>query len=652
MPVSFKAGERPNEDNSSKRRGTLAVWNYSFTIPSAMILLILVLYYFRRPRLPVRMNITYLSLLLIDTLTLLFDYLSSRADELYASYPLSLCYLLNLLFFVFFLARIYWFFLFVLDILDNYGVLSKWVRPVSPVVFLLSELVSLSSPLTHAVFYMDEGGYHRGPFYSVLYVCFFFYLIAASLLVLKNRCRLTRDVCGGLFFALLILFVGNVVRILLPSMLVMNTFCLMAILVFYLSFENPDLYLSDRGSAFNMRAFKLLLAEWSRKASCHLLSFVLRDYSEIRGIYGGMQMDEAIGLISVWLTEHYPKCQIFYLRNGSFALVSPRHMDAHSMSAEITGRFESPWICGETEMMLRPGFVELELDRTEAGTDHMISTLLLALENAGQADYREDPSAPLSIQAADRYLAEKQALDAALDNGRLEVYLQPIVNSRTGNLIGAEALSRIRRDDGTLIPPSVFIPMAEKDGVIIALGEQVLRKICRFIRDNDLPAMGLAWINVNLSPYQCMSPDLPGRFRAILEEFGVEPALIHLELTEQSIADYELLKNQLLALQEIGFQFALDDYGSGYSNLTRVKRYPFKNIKMDMEVVWNYIHDRDPLLPTMVQVFRQMHFTITAEGIETREMAEAMAEIGCDYLQGYYFSKPVPMAEFLEKYRK
>jgi EAL domain-containing protein (putative c-di-GMP-specific phosphodiesterase class I) len=226
------------------------------------------------------------------------------------------------------------------------------------------------------------------------------------------------------------------------------------------------------------------------------------------------------------------------------------------------------------------------------------------------------------------------------------------VESRTGKLVGAEALSRIRGEDGKILPPSAFIPIAEKDGSIITLGEQVLRKTCRFIRDNDIQALWLQWINVNLSPYQCMSRDLAERFRAILEEYSVAPELIHLELTEQSIADYSLLKHQLLKLQEMGFQFALDDYGSGYSNLTRVKQYPFKNIKMDMEVVWNYFRDRDPLLPAMVQVFRQMNFSITAEGIETKEMADSMAEIGCDYLQGYYFSKPVSMPDFLERYQK
>ena len=627
------------------------MWNYSFTLPSAMILLILVIFYFRRPRLPVRMNRTFLSLLLVDTLTLLADYLSSRADELYGQYPVALCYALNLFFFVFFLARIYCFFLFILDVLETHCAVSARVRQASPLVFVLSELVALSSPLTHAVFYMDAAGYHRGPWYNVLYVCFFFYLAAAVALVLYYRRSLPGEVRNSLLGAVAILTFGNIVRMLFPSLLVMNTFFLMAILVLYLSFENPDLYLSDRGSAFNTRGLRLTLAEASQKDSCRLLAFILRNYSETRGIYGGLQMDESIHLISVFLTEKYPEYLTFYLRNGSFALLGDKDMDSRRMSREIADRFQNPWVSGSTEMVLKPAFVEVELEKKAHNTDHVIGTLLLALESAGQTDFGEDRALPISTQAIDQYLADKQTLEAALEGEGVEIYLQPLVDSKTGELVAAEALSRLRGKDGQIIPPAVFIPIAEKDGSIIPLGEQVLRKTCAFLRDNDLEAMGLRWINVNLSPYQCMSRDLAERFQAILEEYKVSPALIHLELTEQSIADYALLKHQLLALQELGFQFALDDYGSGYSNLTRVKRYPFKNIKIDMEVVWNYFRDRDPLLPTMVQVFKQMSFSITAEGIETKEMAEAMAEIGCDYLQGYYFSKPIAMDAFLKKYK-
>jgi EAL domain-containing protein (putative c-di-GMP-specific phosphodiesterase class I) len=143
-----------------------------------------------------------------------------------------------------------------------------------------------------------------------------------------------------------------------------------------------------------------------------------------------------------------------------------------------------------------------------------------------------------------------------------------------------------------------------------------------------------------------MSRDIPDRFAAILREYSVSTDRIHLEITEQSMIDFSLMREQIMGLHDSGFEFALDDYGSGYSNLTRVRQYPFTNIKIDMEVVSNYYRDRDPLLPALIQAFKKMKFTVTAEGIETADTAEVMKEIGCDYLQGYHFSRPVPMSEF------
>lgn len=628
------------------------MWNYSFTLPSAMIMLILAVFYFRRSQIPIRINRSFLALLLVQMITLAADYLSSRVDERYMDFSPALGYGMNLLFFVFFLARIYCFFHFILDVLGNYCSLPRIIYRVSLLILVISECVVLSSPMTHAVFSMDANGYHRGNLYSILYACSFCYLITAVYLIMRNRRLLPNEVRCELLGAVLILAAGYVVRILIPYMLVMNTFFLLAILVFYLSFENPDLYLSDRGSAFNMRAFQLVLKEWSDSMPYYLVSFILQDYSEIRGIYGGVQMDEGIRMISEYLTFTYPDCLIFYLRNGSFVLVSSKRIDIHGVSEQIAHRFEKPWISGETEMMMRPSFVFYEMEQKKASSDHVINTLLLALENAGHMKYGDGQEASVSIQAIDQYLADKRALDEALKGDGLEVWLQPLVNSRTGRLVAAEALSRIRREDGQIVSPDVFIPIAEKDGSIVALGEQVLKKVCRFIHENDMQALGLQWINVNLSPYQCMNPELANRFRVVLQKYNIPAELIHLELTEQSISDYSLLERQLLALQKIGFQFALDDYGSGYSNLTRVKQIPLTNIKMDMAIVMDYFRERNSLLPAMVQVFKQMNFSITAEGIETREMAEALAEIGCDYLQGYYFSKPVSMEIFLNNYMK
>ena len=227
------------------------------------------------------------------------------------------------------------------------------------------------------------------------------------------------------------------------------------------------------------------------------------------------------------------------------------------------------------------------------------------------------------------------------------MFLQPLMDCSTGKRVAAEALVRLRDDNGDLIRPDLFIGMAEQEGHIVRLGEQVLSHVCEFIRDNDMEKIGIKWINVNLSPVQFMSRDIPSTFSEILQEYGVDESMIHLEITEQSMIDFSLLREQIIGLHENGFEFSLDDYGSGYSNLTRVRQYPFTNIKIDMEVVHNYCQDRDPLLPALVQGFKEMNLSITAEGIETREMAEILKGIGCDYLQGYYFSRPVPMSEFL-----
>jgi EAL domain-containing protein (putative c-di-GMP-specific phosphodiesterase class I) len=146
-----------------------------------------------------------------------------------------------------------------------------------------------------------------------------------------------------------------------------------------------------------------------------------------------------------------------------------------------------------------------------------------------------------------------------------------------------------------------------------------------------------------------MRKDLAGRLDAIREDCQVPAGRIRLELTEQSMADYTMLREQVTALRDLGYQFSLDDYGSGASNLTRVRQYPFQNIKLDMEVVWNYCQEPDPLLPALVSAFKQMGYTVTAEGIETEEMGRAMVEIGCDYLQGFYYSRPLPIADFSEQ---
>ena len=234
----------------------------------------------------------------------------------------------------------------------------------------------------------------------------------------------------------------------------------------------------------------------------------------------------------------------------------------------------------------------------------------------------------------------------------MKLFLQPVVDSKTQKLVGAEALARIKDTNGQYIPPFMFIPIAEKNGRINLLGEQMFEKTCKFIKANNVKAMGLSWINVNLSPIQILRKDLNVHFSEILNNYDIPPEMIHLEITEESMIDFDLLESQMCKMKASGFVFVLDDYGRGYSNIARMKKCPFINVKLDMEFVWDFFKEKDKILPTLVQTIKQMGFTITAEGIETQEIADAMSDIGCDYLQGFVFSKPIPADEFAGIYGK
>ena len=623
--------------------------NYSFTVPSLLILIIIACYYFLRPRVPIRLNRAFLAILVIDIGTILFDYASSLLNESWQEHAPWLLWLINILYFGFYLTRVYMFFVFTISVLDARGALRSRAHIYTPTVFFASVAITVLSPLTHWVFRI-ENGYHNGPLNFVLYLCSACYLLFSVLAILRHRRDLDPAEFIGLAGLQAILIAGSAVRAVVTNYMVMNTFSLMAILVIFLSFQNPDLFLNDHGYVFNLPAFRALLLEWHRrKRPCRLISFVLLNYNEHREIFGGQQMDEAMTKINRYLTETFPNYCCFYLRNGCYAIAGSDRMNVDEVCRTLETRFADTWKTMAGELLLNISFLRADTEVHGFPVERLINTLLISLDEAGQKSGDEgDLILSDSMQAITDKLNIRHCLERALEQNTLEVFLQPIVDSVTGKRIAAEALVRLRDDNGGIIRPDLFITLAEQEGFIIQLGEQVLSKVCEFIRDHDLDGMGIRWINVNLSPNQFMSRNVPERFETILQEYGVSPDRIHLELTEQSMIDFSLMQDQIKGLHETGFQFALDDYGSGYSNLTRVRQYPFCNIKIDMEVVWNYCRDRDPLLPALLQAFKQMSFSITAEGIETAEMAEALREIGCDYYQGYYFSRPLPMDEFLQ----
>ena len=303
------------------------------------------------------------------------------------------------------------------------------------------------------------------------------------------------------------------------------------------------------------------------------------------------------------------------------------------------------------ELYLSVGFATYEIVGGGYTGEVLLKTLLNALDKAG----RGENSKPIHVTEADLQQTEKenwvrQCIERVIDYTGFELYLQPIVDAASGRILGAEALSRIRDVEGNIIPPGIFIPIAENSGRINELGELVFEHTCKFIKESNFEKAGFDWINVNLSPAQFIRTDLAERYSAIVEKYGIDPARVHLEITEQAMIDDSFLQRQLRDMGEKGFVFVLDDYGTGYSNLSRLKKCPFASVKLDMSIVWDFCKEQDAILPNMIKALKHMGFSITAEGIEDEDMERIMKRIGCDYLQGYHFSKPVPAKEFAERY--
>ncbi|HKM34741.1 MAG TPA: EAL domain-containing protein [Lachnospiraceae bacterium] len=257
----------------------------------------------------------------------------------------------------------------------------------------------------------------------------------------------------------------------------------------------------------------------------------------------------------------------------------------------------------------------------------------------------------MSIRINAQIIAERnqrketeKVLKWAVEHDAVQVYYQPIYSIERGKIQALEALARIVDEDGRLFMPDSFIPIAEENGMILELGNSVLAKTCDFMNQEKLSSLGIEYVDVNLSVVQCMQKNLADVFLDIMAERGILPPQINLEITETAVLHSEKsLLDNMKKLIKTGTTFSLDDYGTGYSNLSYVVNLPVKTIKFDKKMVMSYFsnHKSSIVMRHEVAMLHELGLSIVAEGVENKEQYSAMKELGIDYIQGYYFSKPV-----------
>ena len=257
---------------------------------------------------------------------------------------------------------------------------------------------------------------------------------------------------------------------------------------------------------------------------------------------------------------------------------------------------------------------------------------------------------PTMLAEAENTLTLERDLVNAIANDELALHLQLQVD-HDGTAIGAEALLRWRRADGLLVPPDVFIPVAEASGQIVALGAWVLRQACHAWLALDREGHALP-LSINISPRQFREPDFVSEVRAIIHAAGVPPQQLIFEVTEGLLVDdLDLTIARMGELAEYGIRFSIDDFGTGYSNLAYLRRMPLYELKIDKSFMRDMPHDINgtAIVQSILAMAGHLKLRVVAEGIETTEQARFLTEHGSPYMQGYLFCRPMALSDLIDR---
>ena len=340
------------------------------------------------------------------------------------------------------------------------------------------------------------------------------------------------------------------------------------------------------------------------------------------------------------------------LGGDEFALILPMQngqVGAIQVAAKIRDMLRLPFELDghQVKVTASIGITIHPVDATDPETlIKYADTAMYRSKQAGRDTYRF-----FTAQMNDEVMARLElegALGRAIENKEFVLFYQPKVQLRNGRVAGVEALLRWQRPGHGLVPPNAFIPVLEETGLIVDVGRWVIAEACRQIHEWMLTPLGSVQISVNVSGRQLVDGDLVRDIARSLDEHSVRPDLLELELTESSLmANTERTITSLHALKKRGVQISIDDFGTGYSSFAYLRRFPINALKIDIAFIRDITTDADAaaIVLAIIRMAHILKLVTIAEGVETLEQVAYLRRHRCDFIQGYYFSRPLPVFE-------
>lgn len=625
------------------------IYNINYDISAILIALFSIISIIMRKKLRKRQNRFFLVILLLNLFSALFDILSAVANSYPLRYSLPIRDLWN---YAFLISHNLFPMMFACYVASEFGLYrqkSKYYWYAFLIPFCFNCILFLLNPFYHVLFYYNRGRiYTHAPLFLFLYINAFIYVITAIIYIFRygNRISINRKL--ALFAFITLSLVAVLIQLCYPHLLLELFIESLSLLAILFTIENEDELRSCITGIYNRSSFindhTVLLAT---RSSYQIIILKLPDLKYYISSMGISFVNGVLKQIANWLECSCINCRVYDCDNGHFAITYDASSLTDSFVNLIRNRFEKEWnynnLCITFDIILSVIKVPEDIS--------VIEELLIAVDmpfsRSLQSGFIKETTV---IRKYRKELDIEIALNQAVKNKSFQLYYQPIWSFHDNRIKSAEALLRLYDEKLGFIPPDKFIPVAERNGSIIPIGEIVFEKACKFYAENKLWECGIEYIEVNLSVIQCMNRNLINSFMEILSRYQLTPSRINLEITESAIANsMDVLDETIETLSKKGFSLSMDDYGTGYSNFSYMLGLPFRIIKLDKSILWNACKTKHAaiILKNTIQMIHELDLEIVVEGVETIEQKEMLDDLQCTYQQGFYYSMPLPEAEFL-----
>lgn len=625
--------------------------NISFQLCGLAFLLLIIVLLSNRNIVNTKTLRSYIYLLAGSTISVIFD-ISSVITLSMDDYETSIINeLFCKLYLVCMFITIYLFFLYVLV---RYGIDEKLAKKCRIIVSLPIIPYIIWGYFTDINYYVNGNvAYTYGLYVWGVYAYAFVVLVLVVLKGFAIRNRLDKNTIKPLVFLLIVFLIAVLIQLFNNEYLLIS-FALSIVMVYmYMCLENPGEFIDRISGLYNTEGAKIIMSE---KCGGNIKAFIvsLKDFKFINDTFGVAAANGLIKQIASFL-KSLP-CDIVYRTAGtSFVMVYYGDENIEKNIEKIKDRLKDSFEVAGVSITVNSVLLLFDPDDSELSAQEMINYINYFIKNSSDEEKDIVYIKKGEIEEKKKNDNIENSIIKALNNNELMVYYQPIYNNTKEIFTSAEALMRIKNDEGKFIPPDIFIPIAEKNGLIVKLGMELFEKVCAFIEKNDLQNTYLEYIDVNLSVIQCMQHDLADKLVAVMNKYHINPSFINFEITETAASNSEstLLMN-MKKLIDLNSSFSLDDYGSGYSNINYVLELPICVLKYDKNMVWSSFEGEKGrvIMEYTVNMTKELRLKSLAEGVETKEQFERIKELGIEYTQGYYFSRPLPEDEFIEKIKQ